>query len=426
MAENAPAVLVENLAVGGPYTIRVHDRRRSATALMEFHDVLVGDIWVLGGQSNMFGADIVKENLPAIPGINMLDLRHFDRDAHWSAAVPPIHRIPDQFAPFTLKSQHPEYTDEKIREIITNRRPVGGIDGSYFFARKLYAETKVPIGLIPCATGGSLSIWDPNKRVQNRYGFLLHHVQAVGGRIKGVLFYQGEQDAIFGDEHETVTKPSLIGPIFTYGDRFVAFIEALRKDVHNPDMPVIFAQICRHHNGPAGRGRFWEMVRDAQRRIPERLSRVHCIPTLDLDVMDGLHLNYDSHRKNGERMARLALQYVLPNAHKKSEIRLKSVTFRASPKPVIVVKFNGVTGRLRASGRPTGFVLKHRTSGESLDWIYKVDFDPASADSVVLHTTGGPISDIALYYGAGPAPYVNLVDEADIPVPAFGPVLLKE
>src|SRR5262249_30651492 len=155
--------------------------------------------WLLGGQSNMYGIDVIKEKLPAMPAVNMLDVRHFDKDAHWCAAVPPIHRIPEPFATFTLKSQHPEFSEQRIREIIASKTPVGGIDGSYFFARKLLAESKVPIGLIPCATGASLSIWDPSERDRNRYGFLLHHVRAVGGRVKGLLFYQGEQDAIFGD-----------------------------------------------------------------------------------------------------------------------------------------------------------------------------------------------------------------------------------
>ena len=77
-----------------------------------------------------------------------------------------------------LKGQHPEYSEQRIREIIDSKSPVGGIDGSYFFARKLYAESTVPIGLIPCATGGSLSIWE---RGQSRYEFLMHHVRSVGG-----------------------------------------------------------------------------------------------------------------------------------------------------------------------------------------------------------------------------------------------------
>lgn len=417
----ARGVPIDDLPTGGPYTITVAPVDRPAEPLRRFRHVLVGDIWVLGGQSNMYGIDRVREDLPALPTVNMLDVRHVLRDAHWCAAVPPIHRIPEPHATFTLKAQHPDYPDERIRSIIAGGQPVGGIDGSYFFARKLYAESGVPIGLIPCATGGSLSLWDPRERDTNRYGFVLHHIRSVGGRIKGVLFFQGEQDAIFGDETRPVTTPSVIGPLSTYGDRFIRFIEALRADVHDPAMPVIFAQICRHHNGPQGRTGAWELIREAQRRIPEHLTNAHCVPSIDLDVMDGLHLDYDSQRRMGERMARLALPYVKKGTPARAEIRLKSVERVGSPRPCLVVRFSGVSGRLRAPGRPTGFVLK-KPAGEALDWIFKVELDPAQPGAVILRTTALPGPGVALYYGAGPAPYVNIVDDADLPLPAFGPI----
>ncbi len=38
---------------------------------------------------------------------------------------------------------------------------------------------------------------------------------ASAGGVKGLLFFQGEQDAIFGDETQTVRKPSLIDPLRT-------------------------------------------------------------------------------------------------------------------------------------------------------------------------------------------------------------------
>ena len=98
----------------------------------------------------------------------------------------------------------------------------------------------------------------------------------------------------------------------------------------------------------------------------------------------------------------------------RGEIRLISVTRVESPRPRIVSRFSGVSGRLRAPGRPTGFVFKKPT-GETLDWIFKAEFDPARPDSVILRTTALPGADVALYYGAGPAPYVNIVDDEDMP-----------
>src|SRR5262249_54134437 len=158
--------------------------------------------------------------------------------------------------------------------------------------------------------------------------------------------------------------------IHTYGQQFKTFVEALRADVHNPDMPVIFAQICRHYNGKKDRDRGWEIIREAQRRIPESLAPAHCIATVDLDVMDGVHLDYDSLKRVGERMAYLALPYVKKEQPPRSEIKLRSVGFGQTLRPTIVVEFSGVSGKLRAPGRAVGFSLKSKETGAELNWIY--------------------------------------------------------
>jgi sialate O-acetylesterase len=144
--------------------------------------------------------------------------------------------------------------------------------------------------------------------------------------------------------------------------------------------------------------------------------------------MDGLHLDYNSLKRVGQRMAFLAAPYVKKGIAPRSEIKLHSVAWAKKSKPTIVVEFTGVSGKLRASGRPTGFVLKKKGTGEVLDWIYKVDLDPSSPTRVLLHVAGG-VNDMAdelvLYYGAGVNPYVNLVDDRDMAVPAFGPITIR-
>lgn len=422
LGDGKKGLAIEQLAVGGPYSIKIAAQDDATRPVLSFHNILVGDIWILGGQSNMFGADAIKEDLPALPYLNMLDVMHIERDAHWCAAVPPIHRIPPVFAAGFLRGQHPEFSEEQIQAILASKTPVGGADCSYFFARRLYAESGVPIGLIPCAVGGALAIWDPDERDQNRYGFVQHHVASAGGRVKGLLFFQGEQDAIFGDVNQAVTKPSQIGPLSSYGKEFAKFVETLRVDGGNSNMPVIFAQICRHHNGPDHRGEAWEIVRETQRTIPETLANAHCIPSIDLEVMDGIHLDDHSLRRVGERMAYVALPHIKNNIPPRTEIRLRSVTPGATPRPSIVVEFSGVSGRLHAPGRPTGFVLKKKATGQILDWIYKVEFDADQPDRIILWSAAAPSNEMALYYGAGAAPYCNIVDEIDMAVPAFGPV----
>ena len=96
---------------------------------------------------------------------------------------------------------------------------VVGLSGPHSMTIRLFSSN------VFTATGAALAYWNPDEREQNRYGFLAHHVESAGGRVKGMLFFQGEQDAIFGDEAETLTKPTLIAPIATYGDQFIRFVE---------------------------------------------------------------------------------------------------------------------------------------------------------------------------------------------------------
>lgn len=417
-------VAIADVPVGGPYRVEVSTAGRSGPAgsTLTFDDVLVGDLWVTGGQSNMFGAAIPQEDLPAIPGINVLDNKHRLLDAHWAAGKPPIHRNP------------------------ADKEYGGRIGPAYFFARQLYRESGVPIGLIPCAMGGALALWDPGNRERNRYGFMAHHIKSAGGRIRGMIWYQGEQDAIFGDETTTLQKPSLIYPVSTYADRYAELVEAMRKEFGGPEMPVILAQLNMHFHPPyyavAGYedknldrksastimlgGVGWEKVREAQRLIAARIPHVRLVSTLDLTLMDGLHLDYESGRAVGERMAMFALPFVKTGVPSRPGLDFESARWGTEPN-TIVVKFKGVSGRLKAAGRPVGFEVRGpgRKTGEGEHWVFRCDLVPDQPDTVILRVNGSVPRDGVLYYASGPAPYANLVDESGLAVPAFGPVKIQ-
>jgi hypothetical protein len=151
-AERAPVdlrdggrgVVIEKLPVGGPYAITIAAAGNREQDGIRFRNILVGDIWILGGQSNIFGIDLIKEKLPALPYLSMLNLLHFAKDAHWCAGEPPIHRIPEPFAENTLKRQHPDYSDATIREILDSKTPVGGIDCSHFLRPRAVCGERRP------------------------------------------------------------------------------------------------------------------------------------------------------------------------------------------------------------------------------------------------------------------------------------------
>jgi sialate O-acetylesterase len=277
---------------------------------------------------------------------------------------------------------------------------------AYFFAQKLTKESGVPLGIIPCAMGGSLAVWEPNSPDPNtrgqRYPFIRHHVMKTGGRIKGMIW---AQDCIFGSWNKTVPQYGFINPMSMYGDKFKEFIDALKKDCHNPNLVVIAAQECRQHYPPYYaakgyenqnvamkktnpdliKGRSWEKLREIQRLVVARIPNMHLVPLIDLDVSDGIHVDYASQKRLGARMARCALPYAKKGSPKQSEIKLKSVEVDKSGKfPKIIVAFDGVTGKLTAGGRPTGFSLRNKATKEDDDWIFRTDFDPTRPNVVVM------------------------------------------
>jgi sialate O-acetylesterase len=119
---------------GGPYTLRV-----SGPETVELKDILVGDVWLCGGQSNM--------ELPLS--------RTRNGDAGIREANHPHIRL------FTVKAQ-PAYAPAKLvqgawrvcsPEAITEH---GGFSAvAYYFGLKIRSETNIPIGLIQDCIGGT-------------------------------------------------------------------------------------------------------------------------------------------------------------------------------------------------------------------------------------------------------------------------------
>ena len=81
---------------------------------------------------------------------------------------------------------------------------------------------------------------------------------------------------------------------------------------------------------------------------------------------------------------------------------------------------------MRATGRATGFELRQKPGSDVMRMVYRVDFDPKDPSALIVGVWR-PFKRERdqLIYGAGVNPYVNIVDEKDIPVPAFGPIDLK-
>jgi sialate O-acetylesterase len=124
-------------APGGPYTVTITGPEQS----MVLHEVLVGDVWLCGGQSNMeLGLGRARNGDEEIKSANHPEIRLFMVKQQISYA-------PSAVANGSWKICSPQTVAE------------GGSSGfsavAYFFARRLQDELHVPIGLIQDCWGGT-------------------------------------------------------------------------------------------------------------------------------------------------------------------------------------------------------------------------------------------------------------------------------
>jgi len=124
-------VRIEPPAPGGPYTVTITGRET-----VEFHDVLVGDVWLCGGQSNMgLPLRFTQNGEEEVKAANFPEIRFFTVQGH-----PAYHHT--DVIDGTWRAVSPEAAN--------NISAVG-----YYFARKIQSEIHVPIGLVVDAVGGT-------------------------------------------------------------------------------------------------------------------------------------------------------------------------------------------------------------------------------------------------------------------------------
>ena len=277
-------VLLATPAAGGPYTIRLKGYNE---ILLE--NVLIGEVWLCSGQSNMewsakMGINNAQEE---IMNANYPEIRLFTV-FHSTSMYPQDH----------LTGQWSECTPETMQNFSSI---------AYFFARKLYKELGIPVGIINTSWGGTpAEAWMPEE-VFSKNEFLREAAAKqkpvpwgpvepariynsmisplIPFRIAGVLWYQGESNTINS---------------YAYKDILTALIMSWRGK-WGYDFPFYYAQIAPYNYGRPFEG---VEIRDAQRRVLE-------VSNTGMVVLSDIGDTTDIHPKNKQdaalRLASLAL-----------------------------------------------------------------------------------------------------------------------
>ncbi len=137
-----------------PRTITV----RGKDETIELTNILVGDVWLLGGQSNMeFELYKLEEGPLEIISANFDQIRLFTVPQQNGPEVRKSFPRQYQWNDFFSRHFRQGYWDVCSPETVSDMSGIG-----YIFGRRLHMATKVPIGLVDVSRGGTtLAAWTP-------------------------------------------------------------------------------------------------------------------------------------------------------------------------------------------------------------------------------------------------------------------------
>ena len=251
---------------------KTHSMTVTGKNKLDLDDILIGDVWVGSGQSNMemgiTACDKAKEEIPAAnyPKIRLL-------------LVPKV----QEGQP--AKDVKADWVQCSPKTIVAGGW--GGFSAAlYYFGQRLHKEVDVPVGLIDSSWGGSaIEPWIVSgKNGGGMYNGMIAPVKPFA--IRGAIWYQGESNN---------------GDGMKYYDKMKALIEGWRK-VWGYDFPFYFVQIAPFAGyGPGNLPRLWE-AQVASLKIPKTGMAV---------TTDIVHNIGDIHPRNkfdvGNRLALWAL-----------------------------------------------------------------------------------------------------------------------
>lgn len=305
------------MPAGGPYVLSVSTKGKT----LKYRNVMVGEVWLCSGQSNMaFALHQAASAARDIPISTNENIRLFDMKPRWQTdAVEWNASVLDSLN----RLQYYKDTSWKVCSPLTT---ASFSAVAYYFGKMLQDSLRVPVGLICNAVGGSpaeawvdrLSLeskfpelmrqwmqndfiqdWVRQRAAQNiqktvdplqRHPYEPCYLYEAGilplqqYPIKGVVWYQGESNANNCD---------------TYNRLFHLLVEGWRHNWDNAAMPFYYVQLSSIDR-PS-----WTWFRDSQRRLMYEIP--HIGMAVSSDWGDSLNVHPTNKQPIGERLARWAL-----------------------------------------------------------------------------------------------------------------------
>ena len=416
------------------------------------NDVLVGEVWIVGGQSNMaYPLRLIDGAKEIIAAANNSLIRYFDQGSNPEMkSTQGLGKDPETD---TLKGTSwlvcsPKNAEHSFRAV------------PYIFARDLAQKLNMPVGLIYTAIPGTPMVaWIPRDEYDSNPAFadvkksyetrlknynyqkalaayeetvrtypervekakkegkrppeswtiaenmrpwkdspdkwstpvMLYNIRinpVKNFTARGVIWYQGESDS---------ASPA------TFGKKLEGFIKIWRKVFNNADMPFIMVQL------PSYKSQTWPEIRQVQQDIADLMKNVFVATSIDTGTIDDVHPK--EKLPVGERMARAALAgvYGFKDVSAGGPV-LKSVRYDGKSANI---EFDVRGDKLVCKGEPRGFEVL--SGGKWVEAKTKVAHNSISLEAA----DSGDVSGVRYLYKPWAKPDVCIYNDDGLPAHPF-------
>jgi sialate O-acetylesterase len=282
---------------GGPFEISLNDGE-----LLVLKDILIGEVWFCGGQSNM---EMPMKGFKSQPVIGSNEVILQSRNPNIR-----LYTVPRSST--TTRQENSKPSDWKLAgpETVANFSAT-----AYYFGSLLSEMLHVPIGLVHDSYGGSsIEAWmspddlkpfpevkvplktDTIKEVSRTpttlYNGMLYPV--IGYGIRGAIWYQGESNYTRPEQYEAM---------------FPAMVFNWRKAWDIGEFPFYYAQIAPYNYAPLpenANGQYNSaLLRDGQRKSLTKIPNSGMAVLMDIGEEKSIHPA--NKKQGGQRLAYLAL-----------------------------------------------------------------------------------------------------------------------
>lgn len=351
VADGQWSLHLEPLIAGGPYEMQITCGNERKT----FRDVLVGEVWLAGGQSNM---ELELQN--SDDGANQVKAADHEQIRFYNVVKTGV------LTENVIKEQ-----EKQLWKVCTPEQAGDVSAVAYFCARRLQQELQVPVGVIDCYIGGTSvtcwmdedtlnqtaegkgyikryadlvgdkteeeyqaemeeynrlwKIWDDGVQAERKknpdvtWEYLNEHVgmcpwpqpagltsnfrpanpyrgmvsRVIPYTLRGFWYYQGEEDSYLPE---------------AYGVLLKSLIRCWREKWNDAEAPFILTQLPMYEANAEKDDKCWAGIREQQAMVAEQLPNTYMNVLIDCGEFDNIHPT--DKLTVGERMAALCLEHV--------------------------------------------------------------------------------------------------------------------